>query len=256
MGLAAALRARRRRLAIVGALVIVVALRRSAWLLRQRAPRTSSVAVIVVPPFAPSHLRRPRCRRPARARARARPSPASGRSPRSCAAGSSPRSSTSTARRRSSSRDSPADDDHLRLPAARRLASQRHRAIPSRSSGPGYRGLLTSGSTRIDGLVSLADIAPTAKAIAAGEKPRIRSRADATRRRRSPGSTCRLTRAHDARTGATLVLVGWLVAFSALGILARRPLAGPGRRARRAGRARRRRFSSAPSASTTRRPWS
>jgi hypothetical protein len=36
----------------------------------------------------------------------------------------------------------------------------------------------------------------------------------------------RLTRAHDARTGATLVLVGWLVFFAAIGILARRPLAG------------------------------
>ena len=44
--------------------------------------------------------------------------------------------------------------------------------------GPGFRGLLTSPSTRIDGLVSLADIAPTAEAIAAGEVPPIRVRAD------------------------------------------------------------------------------
>ena len=44
--------------------------------------------------------------------------------------------------------------------------------------GPGYDGLLTSESTRIDGLVSLADIAPTAAAIAAGTTPKIRSRAD------------------------------------------------------------------------------
>ena len=92
--------------------------------------------------------------------------------------------------------------------------------------GPGYRGLLTSGSTRIDGLVSLADIAPTAKAIAAGKTPPISARADrdaaATLRRLD----VRLARAHDARTGATLVLVGWLVVFAALGILARSAIAG------------------------------
>ena len=92
--------------------------------------------------------------------------------------------------------------------------------------GPGYRGLLTSGSTRIDGLVSLADIAPTANAIAAGERPPIRSRADGNAAAALARLDLRLTRAHDARTGATLVLVGWLVAFAALGMLARRPLAG------------------------------
>ena len=92
--------------------------------------------------------------------------------------------------------------------------------------GPGYRGLLTSGSTRIDGLVSLADIAPTAKAVAAGEKPPVRSRADGDAAAALARLDVRLTRAHDARTGATLVLVGWLVAFAALGILVRRSLAG------------------------------
>jgi len=92
--------------------------------------------------------------------------------------------------------------------------------------GPGYRGLLTSGSTRIDGLVSLADIAPTAKAIAVGEKPPIRSRDDGDAAAALARLDVRLTRAHDARTGATLVLVAWLVAFAALGILARRSLAG------------------------------
>jgi hypothetical protein len=92
--------------------------------------------------------------------------------------------------------------------------------------GPGYRGLLTSGSTRIDGLVSLADIAPTATAIAAGATPPIRSRSDRDAAAALDRLDVRLTRAHDARTGATLVLVGWLVAFAAVGILARRPLAG------------------------------
>ena len=92
--------------------------------------------------------------------------------------------------------------------------------------GPGYRGVLTSGSTRIDGLVSLADVAPTAEAILTDKKPRIRSRADADAVTTLARLDIRLTRAHDARTGATLVLVCWLVTFSALGILARMAVAG------------------------------
>lgn len=93
--------------------------------------------------------------------------------------------------------------------------------------GPGYRGLLTSGSTRIDGLVSLADIAPTANVIAGGEtSPPIRSRPDRDAAATLARLDVRLSQAHDARTGATLALVGWLVAFAALGILGRSPLAG------------------------------
>jgi hypothetical protein len=92
--------------------------------------------------------------------------------------------------------------------------------------GSGYRGLLTSASTRIDGLVSLADIAPTATAIALAETPPIGSRADVAAAMVLERLDARLTRAHDARTGATLVLVGWLVAFSALGILAGSTVAG------------------------------
>ena len=92
--------------------------------------------------------------------------------------------------------------------------------------GPGYRGVLTSGSTRIDGLVSLADIAPTAKEIAVGGQPRIRSRADSDAAATLARLDAQLTRAHDARTGATLVLVAWLVLFSSLGILARSVVAG------------------------------
>ncbi len=92
--------------------------------------------------------------------------------------------------------------------------------------GPGYRGLLTSGSTRIDGLVSLADVAPTAAAIAAGERPPIRAREDDAAVATLARLDARLARAHDARTGATLVLIGWLVAFAALGVLARSAIAG------------------------------
>jgi len=92
--------------------------------------------------------------------------------------------------------------------------------------GPGYHGLLTSSSTRIEGLVSLADIAPTAKAIAAGGRPPIRALADDAAVATLARLDVRLARAHDARTGATLVLVGWLVAFAALGILAHSEVAG------------------------------
>jgi hypothetical protein len=92
--------------------------------------------------------------------------------------------------------------------------------------GPGYRGLLTSGSTRIDGLVSLADIAPTAQAIAAGRAPPIRARADRDAAKTLQRLDARLADAHAARTGATLVLVGWLVALAAIGFIAGSAIAG------------------------------
>ena len=117
--------------------------------------------------------------------------------------------------------DSPGHDHHLRLPAAAGVASQRH-ALSRRDRRAGLPRPAHLGSTRIDGLVSLADIAPTAKAIAAGETPPIRSRASSDAAAALARLDVELTRAHDARTGATLVLVGWLVAFAALGILARR----------------------------------
>ena len=92
--------------------------------------------------------------------------------------------------------------------------------------GPGYRGLLTSGSTRIDGLVSLADIAPTAVAIAAGTTPKIRARADTQTAATLARLDIDLSLARDARRGATLVIVAWLVVFSSLGVLGGSALAG------------------------------
>jgi hypothetical protein len=50
------------------------------------------------------------------------------------------------------------------------------RRYPIAVVGGGYRGLLESTSTRIPGLVSIADIAPSAVALERGEKPRITSR--------------------------------------------------------------------------------
>jgi Cytochrome c len=89
---------------------------------------------------------------------------------------------------------------------------------------PGYRGILTSSSTRIPGLVSIADVAQTAKALAAGDDPVIRSR---------PGDADdlsqldrRLTRAHDVRDGALGLTAGLLATLGAIGYLLRSRFAG------------------------------
>jgi hypothetical protein len=50
------------------------------------------------------------------------------------------------------------------------------RRYPIAVVGGGYRGVLESTSTRIPGLVSVADIAPSAVALEQGEEPRITSR--------------------------------------------------------------------------------
>jgi len=87
--------------------------------------------------------------------------------------------------------------------------------------GGGYRGLLTSTSTRVPGLVSIADIAPTVVALQNGEVPRIRWRAD-----RDPAAALnrldkQLRRAHDARNAATIVLVATVLVLSGIALLLR-----------------------------------
>src|SRR5262249_44267400 len=76
---------------------------------------------------------------------------------------------------------------------------------PLAIAGGGYRGILTSPSTRIRGLVSLADVAPTVLALQAGKRPTIRSSPAAD----APGELARLDRrmgrAHSARLAATIV---------------------------------------------------
>ena len=196
-----------------------------------------SVAVIVVPPLRAGGVRGPRRRRAARARRGLDGVPRAGaRLPRARAG--------RLVARRSRRRAEPAA---LATPAATTIyvslppPGSHHNVVryPVAIVGPGYRGLLTSNSTRIDGFVSLADIAPTAKAIAAGRRRGSALAPTTSRPRRCARLDERLARAHDARTGATLVLVGWLVAV----LLARHPRAlgarGPCRRARRAGGARR-----------------
>jgi cytochrome c551/c552 len=83
----------------------------------------------------------------------------------------------------------------------------------------GYRGILTSGSTRIPGLVAVTDIAQTAQALAEHEEPAIRSKSgDSADLRRLDR---RLTRAHDTRSGALGVAAGLLAALGAVAFLLR-----------------------------------
>jgi hypothetical protein len=92
--------------------------------------------------------------------------------------------------------------------------------------GAGYRGILTSGSTRIRGLVSIADIAPTARAIDRGKRPVIRSRADGRAVAHLEQLDRRMTRTHDARLWATLILVGSVLGGALLAVGFRSPYLG------------------------------
>jgi len=89
--------------------------------------------------------------------------------------------------------------------------------------GGGYRGILTSPSTRIRGLVSIADIAPAAKAIERGKRPVIRSRADDRAVVHLERLDRRMTRTHDARLWATLILVGSVLGGALLAVGLRSP---------------------------------
>jgi hypothetical protein len=73
--------------------------------------------------------------------------------------------------------------------------------------GGGYRGILVSGSTRIRGLVSTADVAPTAVSLEQGRRPVIRARPDADAAAHLARLDRRLTQNHDVRLWATLILV-------------------------------------------------
>jgi hypothetical protein len=82
------------------------------------------------------------------------------------------------------------------------------RRYPIAIVGGGYRGILTSRSTRIRGLVSIADVAPTAVALEHGSRPRIRSSPDARAAAHLARLDRRMMQTHDVRLWATLILVG------------------------------------------------
>jgi len=118
----------------------------------------------------------------------------------------------------------------LQLPPPGRHANDAR--YPIAIQGAGYEGLLSSSSTRIPGLVSIADIAPTVLRLrgepvpdsvtgnvmsgqpspqAAGELQELDDRLDATR---------------DARLEATAAYAALLVVLAAAALLTRSPLAG------------------------------
>lgn len=85
--------------------------------------------------------------------------------------------------------------------------------------GGGFRGILDSPSTRLPGLVSIADVAPTAVALDRGTTPVLGFR---------PGNAAslheldlRLTRAHDSRAPATAGLAALLVCLTAAALAMR-----------------------------------
>jgi hypothetical protein len=89
--------------------------------------------------------------------------------------------------------------------------------------GRGYQGLLIDTSTRLPGLISIADVAPSARALERGERPAIRAEPEHDPLGRLASFDRRLGRAHDSRVAATLVLVGWLIVLCLAALVTRLP---------------------------------
>ena len=92
--------------------------------------------------------------------------------------------------------------------------------------GGGYRGILTSSSTRIRGLVSIADVAPSAVALAQGNRPRIRSSPDGDAPRTLAALERRLHRVRDVRWPASLLMIGVAMLWGLLSLATRWEVAG------------------------------
>jgi hypothetical protein len=97
--------------------------------------------------------------------------------------------------------------------------SHNTRRYPIAIVGAGYHGLLVTRTTRIAGLVSIADIAPTVRALERGGTPRIQARDDANAARTLTRLDGRLTRSHDTRTPATIILVAETLVLAGLGLV-------------------------------------
>ena len=95
------------------------------------------------------------------------------------------------------------------------------RRYPIAIVGPGYHGILVSRSTRIRGLVSIADIAPTARALERGDRPVIRARPDDNPAAHLADLDRRLSRSHDVRLWETLILVIAVLGGAILAVLFR-----------------------------------
>ncbi len=100
------------------------------------------------------------------------------------------------------------------------------RRYPIAVVGDDYQGLLESSSTRIPGLVSIADVAPSAVALEDGDEPPITSRPSDDPVDELRELDERLDDSHDARFGADLVLMLALLVGSIAALLLRSQLLG------------------------------
>lgn len=82
--------------------------------------------------------------------------------------------------------------------------------------GGGYRGILTSTATKIPGIVSIADVAPSVVALRRGETPILGSRAAADAPREVAETNARLDAAHHSRKKSNRVLIALVFVFAAL----------------------------------------
>ena len=111
----------------------------------------------------------------------------------------------------------------LSLPPPGRHANERR--YPIAVVGDGYHGLLTSTRTHVDGLVSIADIAPTVEALETGTgKPALRSRADADAVGHLSTLAGRFDDLHASRLWARIILLSFALTFGAAGLWWRSPL--------------------------------
>jgi hypothetical protein len=120
------------------------------------------------------------------------------------------------------------------LPPPGRHANDRR--YPVAVVGGGYHGLLTSTRTHVDGLVSVADVAPTVEALECSSgcpRPSLRSREDADAVADLRALDRRFEELHGARLSAGIVVFTAMLSLAAFGLvlrsrlLARAALAAP-----------------------------
>ena len=90
------------------------------------------------------------------------------------------------------------------------------RRYPIAVVGGGYRGILTSSATKIPGIVSIADVAPSVRALERGEAPILGSRAAEDAPRQVEETNERLDAAHHSRKKTNRTLIALVFGFAAL----------------------------------------
>jgi hypothetical protein len=93
-------------------------------------------------------------------------------------------------------------------------------------AGGNYHGLLISDRTKIPGLVSIYDLAPTVEALDEGRRPPLTSRDDPDPEGTLRKLDARLTEAHDSRGPASYVVFGLGALFALLTLILSSPFWG------------------------------